>query len=322
MKKVSIVVPVYNAEKFIEDGINCALKQSYQNFELILVNDGSTDNTLEILNKFKNNKKIKIFNKENGGVYSARNYGIKEATGDYLTFLDADDYFDQDFLQTMVDNIEDNDILIAGYKQVDVNHNLIFDRNKILSKYRQMVIWSKLYNMEFIKKNNLLFEPIKICEDIDFSLTAYSKANKIKCISYSGYNCVRNEGSLSNDAKIKKDFDITSVIRKISKIVDNNTKFIKEDKKELEFFFIKLFTNYLCVKSEYLEYKELKKYFFENMDYLKEYYKKNKMRLGINHNSKESFMVNASVNLVVILYKLHLGSLAVRIFRFRGKHQN
>ena len=154
MDKVTVIVPVYNAEKFISDGIKSVLNQNYENIELILINDGSLDNSLEII-KFWEQKYpniIKVYNKKNSGVGKTRNFGIKKATGKYITFLDADDYLDEDFISQMVKMIGDNDIIIGGYNQVDLNHNIVFTRKILpneLSKFRQMVIWAKLYRSKY-----------------------------------------------------------------------------------------------------------------------------------------------------------------------------
>ena len=101
MPKVSIIVPVWNKEKTIERTINSLLNQTIEQIEIILVNDGSKDNSKIILNKYQNKypEKIKVINKENGGLSSARNAGIKKATGEYITFLDAGDYLDINLLK-------------------------------------------------------------------------------------------------------------------------------------------------------------------------------------------------------------------------------
>ena len=101
MKLVSIVVPVYNAEKYIRECIDSIINQKYQNIELILVNDGSTDNSYDIINGFNDNRII-IINQENQGVSTARNIGIEAAKGDYFCFVDADDLLETDFIYSMV----------------------------------------------------------------------------------------------------------------------------------------------------------------------------------------------------------------------------
>ena len=154
MKKVSIIIPVYNAEKFIEKGIKSVLSQTYKNIELILINDGSRDNSLNIIKKWENEYPniIKVFDQKNMGVGKTRNKGIEVSTGDYITFIDADDYIDVDFIQVLLDNALDNDIIISGYRRIDENGNVIFSqklKSNDWSKFKQVTIWSKLYKKEF-----------------------------------------------------------------------------------------------------------------------------------------------------------------------------
>ena len=96
--KFSIIVPVYNVENYVDKCIKSILNQTYKNYEVIIINDGSTDNSLNIINKYKNNKKIKIITQKNKGLSNARNNGMKMATGDYLLFIDSDDYIEDKLL--------------------------------------------------------------------------------------------------------------------------------------------------------------------------------------------------------------------------------
>lgn len=102
MEKVSIIVPIYNAEKFIKKCIESILNQSYKNLELILVNDGSKDNSSKIINQYKNNKRVNIFTQKNHGAAYTRNFGLKQATGKYVTFIDSDDFIDKDYIEKYV----------------------------------------------------------------------------------------------------------------------------------------------------------------------------------------------------------------------------
>ena len=107
----SIIIPVYNLSDYIKETINNILNQKYKNFELILINDGSTDNTPNILKKFSNKyKNIKMFNKKNGGVSSARNLGLKKANGKYIYFLDGDDKIENDLLSNAYSKLKNNNI--------------------------------------------------------------------------------------------------------------------------------------------------------------------------------------------------------------------
>lgn len=116
MPKISVIIPVYNASSFISKCIKSVLNQTYNDFELILINDGSTDNTLNICNTFaKNDSRIIIISKKNEGVSIARNIGIDNSSGDYITFIDADDYIEKFHLENLIVN-SDSDFVFTGYK--------------------------------------------------------------------------------------------------------------------------------------------------------------------------------------------------------------
>lgn len=119
--KFSIIIPVYNTEKYIERCVKSVLTQTYDNYEIIIINDGSTDKSIEILSKFENNNQIKIINQDNNGVSSARNLGIKKSTGDYILFLDSDDFYEKELLETLKNTITNEDIIKFGYKDLKNN---------------------------------------------------------------------------------------------------------------------------------------------------------------------------------------------------------
>ena len=114
-KKVSIILPVYNSEKYLEKCLNSVIKQTYSNFELIVVNDGSTDNSQQIIDEFvtKDDRIKKIIIKNHGQSY-ARNYALKYITGNFITFIDSDDYYSKDFLKIMLNNIIKYNMLSTG----------------------------------------------------------------------------------------------------------------------------------------------------------------------------------------------------------------
>lgn len=110
MDLISIIVPVYNVEKYLEHCLNSIINQTYKNLEIILVNDGSTDNSLEICESFKQkDSRIKIITKGNGGLSSARNEGLKIAKGNYISFVDSDDWIDADFIKALYNNLISTD---------------------------------------------------------------------------------------------------------------------------------------------------------------------------------------------------------------------
>jgi glycosyltransferase involved in cell wall biosynthesis len=126
--KFSIIIPLYNKEKYIAQTIRSVLSQSYFNYEIIVINDGSTDSSLSIVNEFSVEKKLFIHSITNSGVASARNYGISKITGDYVVFLDADDLVDENFLEVVNVNIKENqnaDIYHVSWRRINNNGKLI-----------------------------------------------------------------------------------------------------------------------------------------------------------------------------------------------------
>lgn len=218
--KLSIILPVYNAEKYIERCIESILYQQYSNIEIIIINDGSTDETQQILNqKYKHINKIKIENITNSGVATARNLGIQVSTGKYLIFIDVDDVIPAmpNLFQQLIDIIEEHnlDLLITGYQELYLDgkkFNKVIE-NEIFYKSNQefmstfdvihsnnnvnlFVPWGKVYLAKNIKENCLSFPKMRIGEDIMFNLGYYKISNKIKIIQNISYvYLVDNEGS-------------------------------------------------------------------------------------------------------------------------------
>ena len=107
MEKISVLVPIYNAEKYIEKCLDSIVNQTYENIEIVLIEDGSTDNSLEIIKEYsKQDKRIKIISIKNNGVADARNKALENATGDYVTFVDSDDYVEKDYVETLYTNLK------------------------------------------------------------------------------------------------------------------------------------------------------------------------------------------------------------------------
>ena len=140
-KRLSIIVPIYNVDKYLERCIQSILNQKYSNFELILINDGSTDNSINIFNKYvANNKNIILIDKLNEGVSIARNVGLEKASGEYVTFVDADDYVDESIYEIAFNNIEQDNLDIVEFglyhesngiinKEVRINGSSRWNRN-------------------------------------------------------------------------------------------------------------------------------------------------------------------------------------------------
>ncbi len=215
---ISIIIPIYNTSKYLSKCIESAINQTYKNIEIILVNDGSTDDSPNICNHYKNKyKNVKVIHKENGGLSDARNAGINLALGKYILFLDSDDSLDQYAIEKLYENINfyNSDMAIPNtYIQVDEKSQKRTKRNHFKSKYfsedpnkfvLQIIIqqgraWrahSLLYKSSIIKNNNIYFPVGFTSEDIIFNLNFLTFAKKISYLNYPTVFYLRRTGSIT-----------------------------------------------------------------------------------------------------------------------------
>ena len=138
--KISVIVPIYNVDKYLDKCLDSLKRQTYHDFEVILVNDGSTDNSQSIIDKYtKTDQRFKGYIKENGGLADARNYGIDKALNDYLVFIDSDDYVQLNLIETIINNMLDSDILIFEYNQINIINNTV---ETINNKFNEDTIYN------------------------------------------------------------------------------------------------------------------------------------------------------------------------------------
>lgn len=220
MPKFSIIMPGYNVEDYIERAVNSVLNQSEKDFELIIVNDGSTDKTKEICDSFKD-KKIKVIHKKNGGLSDARNEGVKKATGEYIIFIDSDDYWDKDLLKEISKSLDNNpDIVRFQIRTIDEN-NISVDYNeesfenktgeeafKLITRYHFVEnAWAYAIKRKYYLKEKFEFKEGTIHEDFGLTPLIIIKASKVNSINYIGYNyCIRSNSLMTNNdyEKVKK----------------------------------------------------------------------------------------------------------------------
>ena len=202
---ISIIVPIYNAEKKLRRCVESILLQTFSDFELILVDDGSSDNSLAICDELQlKDSRIRVFHKENSGSSSTRNFGIKKAKGEYLTFSDADDCVEPTWLEKMITNIHDTDLVIQGYichqigmapTKQNIANNYVFCNNyssicfDLLKTAHMGYLWSMLFKSEIIRKYHIFFyENMTFHEDLDFILRYLLHTKSFKTIDACGYH--------------------------------------------------------------------------------------------------------------------------------------
>lgn len=192
--KFSIIVPVYNASEYLDRCINCITSQTYSDWELILIDDGSKDNSWEIIQKYQaEDSRIIGIHQENAGPGKARNVGIESVTGDYIVFIDADDYVDLDYLRLVEPLAKENDLVFIDTLRVDLDggvskaeimsENRYCDKDEIIRAMMTGKIpwggWRKTYSVKLLRDNGICYSDIKIGEEALFSFRALSCAKNI-----------------------------------------------------------------------------------------------------------------------------------------------
>lgn len=234
--KLSIIVPVYNTEKYIENCLNSILNQGLKSdeYEVLIINDGTPDNSQQIIDKFTNEfSNFKSLIKENGGLSSARNYGLNIANGEYIYFIDSDDFLEENTLSKMLKEaiVEDLDCLSFDYykvingqnipvKSYSITENVVspedFFENTIVSN-----VWKYLFKKEVLDINNLKFTEGIYHEDEDFTTIYLSFCKRIKHYNIYGYHYVQRDESIMTTTDEKKKKKKLLDFIKISKNIEN-----------------------------------------------------------------------------------------------------
>lgn len=248
MKKVSIIIPVYNNEIYLKKCLDSIINQTYDNIEIILINDGSSDNSLKIMKNYsKKDKRIIIIDKENEGVSIARNAGIKKSSGEYITFVDSDDYLELDAIEKLYNEIDTKnvDIVRSNYQvhykksdNIDVGslyhlENNIYDKDSIRKKIIPKMLSGEIpcfvnllmINKKILVKTKLFPIDIHMMEDVIFYLDLFTKANSIYLFDCVTYNIQYNDFGATNDKK-NYERNILNILE-----VNKNIKIILEKEK-------------------------------------------------------------------------------------------
>ena len=285
--KVSAIVPVYNTEKFLEKCIRSIMSQTLKEIEIICINDGSTDNSLEILKKLQNeDNRIIIINKDNGGLTTARNAGLRIAKGEYCLNIDSDDWIEKDMLEKMYLEAKKKklDLVITGVKVIkgdriikkDNNDELLDEKIYTGNEYLELIIkgsscvvWNKLIKRKIIIENNIKFnEKIFFNEDYNFICKLSEKIKKAKKLK-GLYYCYRvGENNGSSRANEKYLIDIILCYEELKNLVKDSYKSLLLDRRfsielgnkliNLNYMGLSNFETYLEKYIEFLKSKKIK----------------------------------------------------------------
>lgn len=228
---VSLIVPVYNVEKYLKECVQSLINQTYKNIEILLIDDGSTDRSGKICDEYSKVSRIRTYHKKNSGLGLTRNFGIQHAKGDYISFVDSDDFAEPEMIEKLVKAVSKSkaEVIIGSFTRVKQDGKVIFVKhykskiyigeeipNKLCPRILgglpnksddiKASVWNNLYSLKFIKKYGLLFvsERKYISEDIDWTLKCLSYAKKVEICSFSDYCYRTNDESLSQKYNAKR----------------------------------------------------------------------------------------------------------------------
>lgn len=315
--KISVIIPVYNGEKYIKRCLFSLERQTFKYFELIIINDGSQDKTEKIIDDFigRSSLNVRYIYQKNAGQAAARNRGLKKAAGDYIAFIDGDDYVARDYLERLYCAALDNEseMVVCGYQQIDENGKVL--RHVRLTREKaepygpagMFVVWSKLFSRKFLLKNDFRFqEGGKIFEDVPYSIvTKFTSHNPI-AIDYCGYYYVVRKGSTMNSGTIKSNrFPYEKMTEAIRICLRKNGG---EERERLEYEVLHFFAGFIflyCRKANWMDIDLIVSYSTRIIrTYFPRYYK-NKF-VGIAKNKKQTFLERLAVTVFVMMNKVKL----------------
>lgn len=277
MIKYSFIVPVYNTEKYLKKCLDSLVNQTYKDFEIIVVNDGSTDKSSNIISKYqKKYKNIIVIDKENEGLSMARNRGVQKSSGKYIIFVDSDDYVSNKLLEEVDKKIDDSDILRFQIATEDEEYTKIneyheegfesmcgYDAFRYLSSYHFVEpAWCYVIRKNYYIENKFSFKKGVYHEDFGLIPYVIYKARKVKSIDFIGYYYIQRNGSImnNNDYKktVKKAFDMLEQYKTMRLFAKNINR-----KNNLDDYFLSYISNSVIVKARELKKDEKKVYINE-----------------------------------------------------------
>ena len=219
--KVSVIIPVYNREKYLKQCLDSVINQTLQDIEIICIDDGSTDRSLKVLNEYgKKDGRIKILNQENQGPGLARNSGLKIARGEYIGFVDSDDWIDLNFYETLFTEAKKQDADLARTlyvyefqehsKKDNINKTILEKKSKgelLNVNEHSVVIWNAIYKREYLQKNNIYFDNLQGVEDVPFTAKATYYSKKTVPVTGTYYHFrteVENKVTIFNKKRIEE----------------------------------------------------------------------------------------------------------------------
>jgi len=277
---LSVIVPIYNAENHLKNCIDSIIKQTFSDYDILLIDDGSIDRSYQIAQEYQKKYPdiITAMTHSNCGVAQTRNLGIQLARGKYVAFIDNDDTIREDYFEKLIYAAEANDAEIAacGFDRVNSQGEVLYSRRlgfhttekERWALWRISAPWAKVYSRDFLVNNQILFYDSKMGEDIYFNIIAFSLCNKYVTINYSGYNYLDNTLSVSNTFQTMESDQASPCpmlmdgFRKICVIGKNRIQYV-------EYFYIRYIVWYIFFRAKHVGSSIALKNYDEAMGLLK-----------------------------------------------------
>ena len=311
MKKVSVIVPVYNVEKYLIKSVDSLVNQTLEDIEIIVVNDGSTDNSKKIIETYKKKypNKIKYLEKPNGGLSDARNFGMPHATGEYIAFLDSDDYVELNTYEKMYNKAKEEnadmvecDFIWEYPNKRKIDTGIIYNGKKEMLTYARVVAWNKLIKRALLEKNKIEFPKGLRYEDVEFFYKMIPYYNKVSFVKEPLIHYIQRESSISK-VQNERTKEIFEVLNNVIEYYKKNNLY-NEYKDELEYTYTRLLLCSSLFRMVKIKDKKVKKELinitWKNLNEKFPNWKKNKI-LKQNRSMKNLYMKTVNK----ITYKIY-----------------
>ena len=314
---ISVIIPVYNGEKHLCRSIDSVFACGFEDIEILILNDGSTDGSAEIIADYQERypEKVRGFFHENIGVALTRNKGIDLARGEYILFLDQDDWFDKDYVDVFCRAIKESgaDVVVGGFKRPDANGRITLKR--LLpgaGRYRFLTAaaWGKIHRAAYLKEKNIGFFDNKIGEDVVFSIHEATSGGKYSFVKYVGYNWYLNEESVS-ETEHKGFYENIGLFNFLEKLGG----FDYGDKRIEEYFVLKSAFYYLMHSGRDSAPEKYKEAYSEIMGWIEERYPAfTRNRFLIFGLPGEAFKVRVAVCLLTMIHRMRMINLFAKFY--------
>jgi len=314
---VSVIVPVYNGEKHLRRCIDSVFGNDFDDFEILLLNDGSSDTSGDIIAEYERERPetVRAFSHGNMGVARTRNKGIDLARGKHILFLDQDDWFDKGYIRAFYDAIEESgsDVVVGGYKRPDASGRVVLSRllsGKGYYQYITAAAWGKIHRGAFLKENGIEFFDNNIGEDVVFSTREAILSDRFSFIPYVGYNWYLNKESVS-ETDYKGFRDEVKLFAFLEKLGGLGYR----DKALEEYFIVKSALYYLMHSGRTSAPERYKEVYAEIMGWIEARYPGFANNRFLNRGLPgESFKVRLAIRILMIVHRCGMAGVFAKMY--------